>query len=77
MSITVYAKPNCPQCAATKRQFDRLGFDYTAIDISDDPQTIDRLQREGWRQMPVVFADGESWSGYRPDKIRELKATNR
>ena len=51
--------------------------DYTAIDISDDPQTIDRLQREGWRQMPVVFADGESWSGYRPDKIRELKATNR
>ena len=29
---------------------------------------------EGWRQMPVIIAGGESWSGYRPDKIHELEA---
>lgn len=25
MHITIYSKPSCPQCAATKRAFDRLG----------------------------------------------------
>ncbi|MFR5004228.1 MAG: hypothetical protein ACLUB5_00120 [Bifidobacterium dentium] len=24
--------------------------------------------------MPVIIADDESWSGYRPDKIHELEA---
>ena len=32
MHITIYSKPNCPQCAATKRAFDRLGAPYTVYD---------------------------------------------
>ncbi|HAK72126.1 MAG TPA: NrdH-redoxin [Bifidobacterium sp.] len=74
MNITIYTKPNCPQCSATKRQFDRRGFVYTAIDVTADARISDRLRNEGWRQMPVVLAGDESWSGYRPDKIRGLEA---
>lgn len=77
MNITVYSKPNCPQCAATKRQLNRRGFNYTVIDISDNPQTIDQLRQKGWQQMPVVIADDESWSGYRPDNISALKVSSR
>ena len=36
MHITIYSKPNCPQCAATKRAFDRLGAPYTVVDITTD-----------------------------------------
>ena len=70
MNITLYTKANCPQCTATKRQLDRRGLPYTAVDITADA----RISDEGWRQMPVIIAGGESWSGYRPDKIHELEA---
>lgn len=72
MSITVYAKPYCPQCDATKRQLDRQGIEYSVIDITQDPQALDELLRAGFMQAPVVVTEQESWSGYRPDKIRAL-----
>lgn len=74
MNITLYTKANCPQCTATKRQLDRRGLPYTAVDITADAHISDRLRNEGWRQMPVIIAGDEFWSGYRPDKIHELEA---
>lgn len=47
---------------------------YTTVDITANARISDRLRNEGWRQMPVIIADDESWSGYRPDKIHELEA---
>ena len=70
MNITLYTKANCPQCTATKRQLDKRGLPYTTVDITANARISDRLRNEGWRQMPVIIADDESWSGYRPDKIR-------
>ena len=34
MAITVYSKPACMQCTATKKALDRAGLDYTLVDIS-------------------------------------------
>ena len=31
MTITVYSKPSCVQCAATYRALDKLGFDVELI----------------------------------------------
>jgi len=70
MHITIYSKPNCPQCAATKRAFDRLGAPYTVVDITTDP--VATLQEAGFRQAPVVFVDSDFWTGYRPDRIRDV-----
>ena len=79
MHITIYSKPNCPQCAATKRAFDRLGAPYTVVDITTDPVDITTdpvalatLQEAGFRQAPVVFVDSDFWTGYRPDRIRDV-----
>ncbi|ANU43610.1 glutaredoxin domain-containing protein [Bifidobacterium animalis] len=72
MHITIYSKPNCPQCAATKRAFDRLGAPYTVVDITTDPIALATLQEAGFRQAPVVCVDSDFWTGYRPDRIRDV-----
>ena len=74
MSITVYTKPNCPQCNATKRQLDKQGLAYDVIDITTTDGALETLQAAGFRQAPVVVTDDDSWAGYRPDKIKALAA---
>lgn len=76
MHVTVYTKPHCPQCDATKRQFNKCGIDYTTVDITQDAAALRKLQDAGFMQAPVVITDSDSWSGYRPDKIRGLEAAS-
>lgn len=72
MSITVYSKPNCVQCDATYRALAKHGLDYETVDISVDPEALQTVKALGYQQAPVVFADGDHWSGFRPDKIKTL-----
>ena len=72
MSITVYTKPACVQCNATKKALDRAGLEYDLVDISADDEARDYVMALGYVQAPVVEANGEHWSGFRPDKIAEL-----
>lgn len=37
MTITVFTKPHCPQCDATKRQFTKLGVNFETVDLSKAP----------------------------------------
>lgn len=75
MTVTVFTKPHCPQCNATKRQFDKLGVSYETVDLTENPETLAQLQEAGYRQAPVVIAPDASWSGYRPDLIRQTAKT--
>lgn len=72
MHITIYSKPNCPQCAATKRAFDRLGAPYTVVDITTDPVALATLQEAGFRQAPVVFVDSGLLDKLPPRQIRDV-----
>jgi len=72
MTITVYSKPACVQCNATYRALDKLGAEYTVVDISEDADARDYVMSLGHLQAPVVIVDGEHWSGYRPDRIKAL-----
>lgn len=74
MSITVYSKPACVQCDATYRALDKNGLDYVIVDISMDEVALDYVKSLGHMQAPVVVAGADHWSGYRPDRIRELAA---
>ncbi|WP_342318340.1 glutaredoxin-like protein NrdH [Corynebacterium mayonis] len=74
MSITVYTKPACVQCVATKKALDKAGLEYTLVDISEDSDARDYVMALGYLQAPVVEVDGEHWSGFRPDRIRGLQA---
>ena len=72
MTITVYSKPSCVQCTATYRALDKLGLDYEVVDLAEDEAALQDLLSRGYQQVPVVQADGEFWTGFRPDRIKAL-----
>lgn len=74
MSITVYTKPACVQCNATYKALDKVGIEYSIIDISQDPEARDYVMALGYLQAPVVVAGDDHWSGFRPDRIKALSA---
>lgn len=74
MSITVYTKPFCPQCTATQRALKKHGIPYDIVDLTLDSDAADFVKGLGYSSAPVVFVDDKnSWSGFRPDRIEELK----
>lgn len=70
--ITVYTKPNCVQCTATKRALSKAGVTYREVDLTVDAAALAHLKALGYAQAPVVVAGPDSWSGYRPDRIQNL-----
>ncbi|MDY5839292.1 MAG: glutaredoxin-like protein NrdH [Corynebacterium camporealensis] len=72
MSITVYTKPACVQCNATKKAMDRAGLEYDLVDISMDDEARDYVMALGYVQAPVVVAGNEHWSGFRPERVKAL-----
>lgn len=72
MTVTVYTKPSCVQCNATYRALDSRGIVYDIVDLSTDPEALERIKELGYLQAPVVVTDDEHWSGFRPDKITAL-----
>ncbi|MCC9204528.1 glutaredoxin-like protein NrdH [Arthrobacter sp. zg-Y769] len=72
MTVTVYTKPACVQCNATYRALDKKGIVYQSVDMSQDPEALERVRAMGYMQAPVVVTEQDSWSGFRPDKIEEL-----
>lgn len=71
-NVIVYHKNGCQQCRMTMRLMDKLGIVHTDVNIDDNEDIREQLIAEGFKQMPVVKADGESWSGYQPDRIKAL-----
>ena len=71
---TVYTKPSCVQCEMTKRMMDKIGVEYTIIDITQDPAALDMIMNMGFSSAPVVIAGEDAWAGFQPDKITALAA---
>lgn len=84
MNVTIFSKPGCQACNATKRTLDRLNLPYTEIDIMSDHRAAQRLREMGSLELPRVEVKvtgalsgvdwQDSWTGFRPTKIEELYA---
>ncbi|MEU2418907.1 glutaredoxin-like protein NrdH [Brachybacterium paraconglomeratum] len=72
MDITVYSKPLCVQCDATKRALNKAGVAYDVVDITEDAEALAKVKSLGYVQAPVVITGEDHWSGFRPDKIKAL-----
>jgi glutaredoxin-like protein NrdH len=72
--VTVYSKPRCVMCDATKRHLDKQGTPYELVDITVDTEARDRVAALGYLQAPVVTVGDMHWSGYSPDKLDKLGA---
>lgn len=73
--ITVYSKPNCMQCEMTKRYMQRENIKFSAVDVEKDEIAAKTLLLHDYMSLPVVTVNGfdNSWCGFRPDRIEELK----
>jgi glutaredoxin-like protein NrdH len=72
MSVTVYTKPACVQCTATKRKLDELGVEYETIDLLTTEGALEEVKALGFQQAPIVITDSDSWSGYQPERLSTL-----
>lgn len=73
--ITVYSKPDCVQCTATKRKLDALGIAYREVDLTQDAEAMASVTAWGYRQAPVVETGPDHhWSCNRTDLINRLLA---
>jgi glutaredoxin-like protein NrdH len=69
-NFTVYTKPACVQCTATKKALAIAGITYDLVDITEDAAARDFVMSLGYTSAPVVVAGAEHWSGFRPDRIK-------
>lgn len=75
MTVTLYSRPNCNPCRATKRKLKALGVDFEELDTSIDPEARAFAMSLGHLESPVVYVNaGHHWSGYRPDRLDALVA---
>lgn len=75
-SITVYTKPGCPQCDATKRKLTQLHVLHRSLDVDADTAARDAVRAFGYSSLPVVvLPNGRHWAGFRPDRIANLAKT--
>lgn len=71
--ITLYTKPDCPQCHMTYRELTKHKIPFESIDMTEDPTALEYVKGLGHSSAPVVVVDeGDSWSGFRPERIRSL-----
>ncbi len=74
MRIIIYTRNDCVQCHATRRAMESRGLAFEMVNLDVEPDEIETLRAQGYRQLPVVIAGETSWSGFRPDMINRLSA---
>lgn len=75
MQITVFTKPACQPCKATKRALDKLDIEYNTVELDADKTA--EFTAAGLLSAPVVqvdVGDGASWTwaGHAPSQIEKL-----
>lgn len=74
--VTLYTKSFCPACKSTKDLLQKLNVEFVEINIEEDPKILDFLKSQNFSSAPVVFTNDDSWSGFKPDKIRALAVSD-
>lgn len=76
MKVTVFTKPGCPPCDATKRLLTKLQIPHTVVDVTEHGEALAYVKSLGYLGTPVVVAESvsgiEHWSEYRDARIRAL-----
>ena len=81
MTITLYTKPGCQPCRATKRWLDNRSVDYQTVDVTTSPADLAAIKALGYEGVPVVIVsngDAETdlhWNGFHPDNLSKYTLT--
>lgn len=70
MTVTLFTKPSCGGCIATKRALEKAKIAYIEEPIENIREAA---LEQGIAAAPVVqLPDGTMWGGFRPERIKEL-----
>lgn len=75
--VTVYSKPSCQQCTATKRWLKQRDIPFTEADATV-PGNAEAIKYLGYMQAPVIVyaPDGPGsevhWSGFNPTELEKI-----
>ncbi len=67
--LRFYRRAGCHLCDDAKQALDRIGVEYTEVDIAADPE----LTAEYGDRIPVVLLDGREHGFWRVDEDRLLR----
>ncbi|POH13414.1 hypothetical protein BGL41_04650 [Fructilactobacillus sanfranciscensis] len=73
--VIVYSKDNCVQCKMTKQELNRNGIEFKEINLDHVNNADDiraELREQGFQATPVVKTENETWTGFRPAKIKQI-----
>lgn len=69
--LIIYTRAGCIQCDFTMKYAQRLGIPYETRQL--DPESAKKYKEQGFTSLPIVLAGDETWSGFRPQKIKDWK----
>ena len=66
--LTIYSKNNCPFCVMAKNYLQSKNINFLEVNIEQDQEAREFIQRQGLRTVPQIFMDGKifvegGWSG--------------
>jgi glutaredoxin len=65
-TLIVFTADGCPHCAALIEDFERRGVRYREINLSREPDQMDRLRAASWEhRLPVVLDHERVSIGFR------------
>lgn len=70
--VKVYTKNGCIQCKMTKRTLDTQGVDFEEINVDSNNDALAYLKEQGISSLPFVETADQSWTGFRPDMLKQL-----
>lgn len=53
--ITLYSRPNCPQCDQAKQRLQSLALEFVVVDVSQDTAARAFLLDQGHRSLPQMY----------------------
>lgn len=70
--VILYTKTRCIQCDMTKRWLDNHDIQYKQYNVDTDYEALLYITGMGFKSVPVVFWEKNSWAGFQPDKLEEM-----
>lgn len=70
--VKIFTKNSCIQCKMTKRTLSAKKVDFEEINVDNDTEALNYLKGQGIKSLPYVETPDKSWTGFRPDMLKQL-----
>ncbi len=75
MTATIYTTDTCVYCPVVTRFLEGRGVEVTKVDVTDDLDTRNELQRlTGFQTVPITHINGEYLVGWNPARFMKALA---